>query len=163
MRVAEEVVQVAEGFLVGADQECGQVVLVAFLEIMHFQRALDLALADEAVDLAVGVAGDVGQHGACASGTPFSRWIGMIGNSWSMAQLSGSDWNTDMLQNTMSDKHRLQAVEFLRDILPACGTTSRIRAQVTQYRRSVRPRCSSDSRPSLNICSAFSRAVCASW
>jgi hypothetical protein len=26
------------------------------------------------------------------------RWIGMIGNSWSMAQLSGSDWNTDMLQ-----------------------------------------------------------------
>ena len=27
-----------------------------------------------------------------------SRWIGMIGNSWSIAQLSGSDWNTEKLQ-----------------------------------------------------------------
>ena len=31
-------------------------------------------------------------------GFSFSRWIGMIGNSWSIAQLSGSDWNTEKLQ-----------------------------------------------------------------
>ena len=30
-------------------------------------------------------------------GSP-SRWIGMIGKSWSMAQLSGSDWNSEKLQ-----------------------------------------------------------------
>ena len=27
-----------------------------------------------------------------------SRWIGMIGNSWSIAQWSGSDWNSEKLQ-----------------------------------------------------------------
>ena len=27
-------------------------------------------------------------------GASSSRWIGMIGNSWSMAQTSGRDWNT---------------------------------------------------------------------
>ena len=31
-------------------------------------------------------------------GSSCSRWIGMIGKSWSMAQLSGSDWNTEKLQ-----------------------------------------------------------------
>ena len=31
-------------------------------------------------------------------GRSSSRCSGMIGNSWSIAQLSGSDWNTDMLQ-----------------------------------------------------------------
>ena len=27
-----------------------------------------------------------------------SRWIGMIGKSWSIAQLSGSDWKSEKLQ-----------------------------------------------------------------
>ena len=35
---------------------------------------------------------------ALRSGCSSSRWIGMIGNSWSIAQMSGSDWNTEMLQ-----------------------------------------------------------------
>ena len=29
------------------------------------------------------------------SGSSFSRWIGMIGKSWSIAQESGRDWNTE--------------------------------------------------------------------
>jgi hypothetical protein len=28
-------------------------------------------------------------------GSSSSRWIGMIGKSWSMAQLSGSDWKSE--------------------------------------------------------------------
>ena len=31
-------------------------------------------------------------------GSSSRRWIGMIGKSWSIAQLSGSDWNTEKLQ-----------------------------------------------------------------
>jgi hypothetical protein len=64
---------------------------------VQLQRALGRATADEAVDLAVRIAGDVGQHGVAGGRSP-SRWIGMIGNSWSIAQLSGSDWNTEKLQ-----------------------------------------------------------------
>jgi hypothetical protein len=31
-------------------------------------------------------------------GSSFSRWIGMIGKSWSIAQESGSDWKSEKLQ-----------------------------------------------------------------
>ena len=59
--VAEEVVEVAEDFLVGADEEDAEVVFLAvvFVELEGF---LDVAEVDEGIDLAVGVAGDVGQH-----------------------------------------------------------------------------------------------------
>ena len=49
------------------------------------------------VDLAVGVAGDVGED-AAPVGSSSRRWIGMIGKSWSIAQLSGSDWKIEKLQ-----------------------------------------------------------------
>ena len=64
VRVAEEVVQVAERLLVGADEERREEVLLAGRELVHFERALDVALRHEAVDLAVGIAGDVGEHAA---------------------------------------------------------------------------------------------------
>ena len=31
-------------------------------------------------------------------GSSFSRWMGTMGKSWSMAQESGSDWKTEKLQ-----------------------------------------------------------------
>ena len=31
-------------------------------------------------------------------GSSVSRWMGMMGKSWSMAQMSGSDWNMEKLQ-----------------------------------------------------------------
>jgi len=95
--VAEEVVQVAERLLVGAHHERGEVVRLGLAQLVHLERALGLAHAGEVVDLAVGVAGDVRQH-RVAQRLLVERWIGMIGNSWSIAQLSGSDWNTDTLQ-----------------------------------------------------------------
>ena len=62
VRVAEQVVQVAEDLLVGADQEDAEVVRLA-VEGVQRQRLLDVAAVDELVDLAVGVAGDVAEHG----------------------------------------------------------------------------------------------------
>ena len=59
--VAEQVVQVAEDLLVGADQEHAEVVRLA-VERVQRQRLLDVAAVDELVDLAVGVAGDVAEH-----------------------------------------------------------------------------------------------------
>ena len=35
---------------------------------------------------------------ACRVGRSSSRWIGMIGNSCLIAQLSGIDWNSEKLQ-----------------------------------------------------------------
>ena len=38
----------------------------------------------------------------CRLGSSSSRWIGMIGKSWSIAQLSGSDWKSEKLQKYRS-------------------------------------------------------------
>ena len=62
VRVAEQVVQVAEDFLIGADQEHAEVIRLA-VEGVQRQRPLDVAAIDELVDLAVRVAGDVAEHG----------------------------------------------------------------------------------------------------
>jgi hypothetical protein len=94
--VAHQVVQVAEGFLVGAHQEDAEIVGLALDERVHRQRAPQAARLDEAVDLAVGVAGDVGEDRA-ARGCSVCRCTGMIGNTCSIAQTSGSDWNTEKL------------------------------------------------------------------
>ncbi len=59
--VAEQVVEVAEDLLVGADQEDAEVVGLA-VDGVQRQRALDVAAVDELVDLAVRVAGDVAEH-----------------------------------------------------------------------------------------------------
>src|SRR5688572_7993424 len=61
--VAEEVVQVAQDLLVGADEEDAEVVVLV-LERVELDDVLDVPPIDEVVDLAVGVAGDVGEHGA---------------------------------------------------------------------------------------------------
>ena len=62
VRVAEQVVQVAEDLLVGADQEHAEVVRLA-VDGVQRQRPLDVAAVDELIDLAVRVAGDVAEHG----------------------------------------------------------------------------------------------------
>jgi hypothetical protein len=64
---------------------------------VQLEHVLDVAQVDEAVDLAVGVAGDVGEHRA-----PRRLLVQPVdrhdGKSWSIAQESGSDWNTEKLQ-----------------------------------------------------------------
>ena len=57
--VAEQVVEVAQDLLVGADEEHPDVVLVA-VERVELERVLDVPELDELVHLAVGVAGQVG-------------------------------------------------------------------------------------------------------
>ena len=61
--VAEEVVQVAEDLLVGAHQEHADVVRLP-VRRMQLEGVLDVALVDELVDLAVAVAGEVGEDAA---------------------------------------------------------------------------------------------------
>ncbi len=59
--VSEQVVQIAQDLLVGADQERPEHVR-RVIERMQQQRAFDVPPIDEVVDLAVRVARDVGQH-----------------------------------------------------------------------------------------------------
>ena len=61
VRVAEQVVHVAEDLLVRADQEHAQVVRLA-VEGVERDRFLDVAAVDELFELAVGIAGDVADH-----------------------------------------------------------------------------------------------------
>ena len=60
--IAEEVVQIAEGFLVGTDEEDAEHVFVAFFDlgIVQRQAAADAIGEGKFVDLAVAIAGDVG-------------------------------------------------------------------------------------------------------
>ena len=64
---------------------------------MQLEEALDVAQVDELVDLAVAVAGEVGND-AAALGCRFRRWIGIVGKSCFTAQWSGIDWNSEKLQ-----------------------------------------------------------------
>ncbi len=59
--VAEEVVQVAEDLLIGAEQERPQVIGLAVVGV-QLQGVAYVAQVDELVDLAVRIAGDVAQH-----------------------------------------------------------------------------------------------------
>ena len=61
VRVAEQVVQVAEDLLVRPEQERAEVVRLAVGDRVQLQRAADVAQVDELVDLAVRVAGDVAE------------------------------------------------------------------------------------------------------
>ena len=60
--VAEEVVQIAQDFLVRAGQKHPEVVLVAGHQRVQLEHVLDVAPIDEVIDLPIGVTGDVGQH-----------------------------------------------------------------------------------------------------
>ena len=102
VRIAEQVVQVAEDLLIRADQEDAEVVRMA-VERMQRQRPLDVAAIDELIDLAVRVAGDVAEHRVARSGRSFSRWIGSTGKSCLMAQLSGIDWKSEKLQKYVDE------------------------------------------------------------
>ena len=42
VRVAEEVVEITEGFLVGADEESGEIVLLAVLQLVLLQGPFDV-------------------------------------------------------------------------------------------------------------------------
>ena len=62
IRVAEQIVQVAEDFLVGSDQKRRQVVGRSIVAVEE-QRFANVAAVDEPVDLPVRIAGHVGHHG----------------------------------------------------------------------------------------------------
>ena len=62
VRVAEQVMEVAEDFLVRAHEEDAQVVVVG-PERMQGKRLLHVAAIDEAIELAVRIAGDVAEDG----------------------------------------------------------------------------------------------------
>ena len=91
--VAEQVVQVTQGLLVGAHQEYTQVIVFPGYQAVQVQRVALALRGREAIDLAIAIAGEVRQYRRARRVSPTSRWIGIIGNSWSIAQISGSDWN----------------------------------------------------------------------
>ena len=62
VRVTEEIVKVAERLLVRADEERAEEVLVAVLNVVQLHPLLHVVIIDEAVDLAVRVAGHVGNR-----------------------------------------------------------------------------------------------------
>ena len=97
VRVAEQVVQVAEDFLVRADQERAEVVRLA-VEVV--QRAACGFTSRRSMNWSIlpSESQVMSPSTAWRVGFSFSRWIGMTGKSCLMAQLSGIDWNSEKLQ-----------------------------------------------------------------
>ena len=69
------------------------------------------------------------------------RWIGMIGNSWLIAQMSGSDWKIDRLQKYVSVVFDSRSSSS-SGIVGMSLALSRTLAQVAQNIRSASARCS---------------------
>src|SRR5258708_9305952 len=65
--VPEQVMEVAEDFLVGAQQESTQIIWLAVVW-MQFERVAHIAKIDELIDLTVRIAGDVAQNGPARRG-----------------------------------------------------------------------------------------------
>ena len=61
VRVAKQVVQVAEDLLVGADQEDAEVIVLTVGLTVQLEHRLDVAQVDERIDLAVGIARHVAE------------------------------------------------------------------------------------------------------
>ena len=61
--VAEEVMQIAEDLLVSADEEEADVIIFVLADLVQGEELGAAVLPDEAGDLAVGIAGDVGDRG----------------------------------------------------------------------------------------------------
>ncbi len=82
---AEEVVEIAHHLLISADQHHRQIVRLARFKIVNLENFLHVVQVDEFVNHAVRITGDVAQGSGVCRGS-LSRWIGMIGKSWSIAQ-----------------------------------------------------------------------------
>ena len=95
--VAEQVVQVAEDLLVGAEQERAEVVGLAVVAgaarsvLRTSRRSMNWSILPSESQV-------MSPRTARRVGASFSRWIGMIGKSCLIAQLSGIDWKIEKLQ-----------------------------------------------------------------
>ena len=67
VRVAEQVVQVAEDFLIRAGEEDAEHVRLAVAELVQLEARVACLVADEAIDLAVGIARHVLNRAAAQS------------------------------------------------------------------------------------------------
>ena len=140
--VAEEVVQVAEDFLVGADEEGGEEIVVAVVGV-QFQDLLHVAAVDEAVDLAVGVAGDVGED-AAAGGLLVEAVDRHDREELVDGPAVGHGLEDRVVAEVGVGEHRLQAVRIRRGRSRACGRSAGTLEQMPKKSRSARLRCSSE-------------------
>ena len=58
----EQVVQIPQDFLVGADEECAEIVVLAVVG-MKRQGALHVTAVDKLIDFAIGITGNIAEHG----------------------------------------------------------------------------------------------------
>jgi hypothetical protein len=88
-------VQVAEGFLIGADEEDAEHVLFAFLDLGSCSGRLGLMPWEWAnLSILPSLSQVMSESTALRVGFSLRRWIGMTGKIWSMAQRSGRLWKT---------------------------------------------------------------------
>ncbi len=61
--IAEQVVQIPQNLLIGADQEEADVVILVLLDLVQRQELGPAVLAHKTGDLSIGVTGDIGNRG----------------------------------------------------------------------------------------------------
>ena len=121
VRVAEQVVHVAQDLLVRADQEEAEVVGLVLLQRVQLERALDVAQVDEAVDLAVRVAGDVGQDRAPRRLLDRGGAAAAPGRAGGSPSESGTDWNSEKFRKYVSAMSRSRLREVVGHVVEACA------------------------------------------
>lgn len=97
MRVAVEVVQVAEHLLVGPEQEHAHVVGLAAASSCISRMGLESSFWSMNLSICPSESQVMSARLPRCSGSSSSRWIGQIGNSWSIAQWSGRLWKIERL------------------------------------------------------------------
>ena len=129
--VAEEVVQVAEDFLVRADEEHAEVVRLAGERVQR-ERALDVAAIDELIDLAVRVAGDVAEHGLARR-----RFVQPVNRHHREQLLDRPRVGNRLEQREVAEvrvgERVVEALQILRHVLHLSGTSLRSFVQIAQY------------------------------
>ena len=95
--VPEQVVQVSQYLLVGADQEKTELVLLPAGDTLCSGRKSVLPFSPTKLVTSPSESQVRSATLAAMSGFWSSLWMGMMGKSWSMAHESGSDWNREKL------------------------------------------------------------------
>ena len=122
--------QVAEDLLVRADEERGDEVVLAVVGV-QLEHALHVAAVDEAVDLAVGVAGDVGQHAAAVGlfVQPVDRH-----DREELVDRPGVGHRLEdrVVAEVRVGEHRLQALELVGDVVELADDVQDLRADAEE-------------------------------
>ena len=136
--IAEEVVHVAEDFLVGPHEEHAEIVVFVFLHPVHRQHMSDVTTGHEVGNLSVAVAGDILQGGiACGSfGEPL---YGHDGEELVDGPRVGQRLEEREVTEILIGQQLVEVLQFLRHMFERLGDGIDFAAHAPVHALNLRP------------------------